>query len=233
MSRKMYTILKDLPLFKHLSDQEIESIALTSKKKTVKRGEHIFFQGEKHEAVYFIDEGTIKIYRNDIQGREQIVAVLKSGDMFPHIGFFQKSEYPANSIAMEQTDLIYILLSEFEKVLLEQPETAVKLYRMMGEKISELQQRLEAQILNDTYEKFIKWLLRFGNSYGKETEDGMVSVMIPLTNKEIAQMIGTTRETVSRILTKMKNHNLVHSDKKNKYIYDPESLTNELIKEKE
>lgn len=127
--------------------------------------------------------------------------------MFPHVGFFRKGEYPAYAEALEQSTLIAIPISKFESVLIENPELCIKVFKVLGEKIVDLQNRLEEQILNNTYEQIIKLLIRLAQKYGKEQEDGTILLKSEFTNKDLASMIGTTRETISRTLTKMKKTN--------------------------
>src|SRR5690606_7867404 len=150
--------------------------------------------------------------KNDFNGREQIVSVLKEGDMFPHVGFFRKGNYPAYSYVVENATLVVISISHFERLLLQHPQVCIKLFRVMGEKIVDLQNRLEAQILNNTYEQFIKLMLRLAESDGIDYKDGNKRLTSHYTNKELANMIGTTRETVSRTLTKLKKKELIDVD---------------------
>ena len=100
---------------------------------------------------------------------------------------------------------------------------------MLGEKIVDLQERLEAQILNNTYEQIIKLLIRLGNLHGEKKPDGSVLLKTDFTNKDLANMIGTTRETVSRTLTRMKKEELISSDSQGNMILDIDQLLNELI----
>src|SRR5699024_5041432 len=105
--------------------------------------------------VYFIQAGKVKIYKTDIQGKEQIFNVLQQGDMFPHQGFFRQDNYPAHAEALDDITLIYIPIESFENFLITHPEICVKLFRVLGDIIVDLQNRLEQQILHNTYEQII------------------------------------------------------------------------------
>ncbi|UII54592.1 Crp/Fnr family transcriptional regulator [Cytobacillus spongiae] len=222
-------VLSKFSLFRELNNQEIDKIIEISIPRDWKKGNHIFMQDEPIENVYFIVDGKIKIYKSDINGKEQIVAILKQGEMFPHVGFFRKGNYPAYSEALEDCTLVVVPINQFEKVLIANPELSIKVFKVLGEKIVDLQERLEAQILNNTYEQIIKLIVRLGNLHGQETADGKIVLKADFTNKDLANMIGTTRETVSRTLTKMKKKQLLEVTANGDMIYEKESLLDELI----
>ena len=97
-------VLAKFSLFRDLSEQEIYKIVDISISREWNKGSHVFLQDEPLENVYFINEGKIKIYKTDVNGKEQIVSILKSGEMFPHVGFFRKGGYPAFSEVLENVD---------------------------------------------------------------------------------------------------------------------------------
>jgi CRP/FNR family transcriptional regulator, cyclic AMP receptor protein len=222
-------VLSNFMLFRDLNEQEIEKIVQISLSRTWKKNSYIFLQGEPLDNVYFIDDGRVKIYKSDVNGREQIVSILKKGEMFPHVGFFRKGSYPANAEVLEKATLVVVPIAKFESVLIENPELCIKVFNVLGEKIVDLQNRLEEQILNNTYEQIIKLLIRLGEKHGTKNEDGNVVLKNEFTNKDLANMIGTTRETVSRTLTKMKKEELIEMDDEGNMIIDPDTLMDEIF----
>jgi len=221
-------VLADFTLFRELNDFELTKITEISIAREWKKQSHVFLQGDPLENVYFIYNGKIKIYKSDINGKEQIVAIAKKGEMFPHVGFFRKGDYPAYAEVLESSTLIAIPISKFENVLIENPELCIKVFKVLGEKIVDLQNRLEEQILNNTYEQIVKLLIRLAQKHGKEQEDGTIVLKSEFTNKDLANMIGTTRETISRTLTKMKKDELIEVDEEGNMIVDVEILMEEI-----
>ncbi|MEH7125252.1 Crp/Fnr family transcriptional regulator [Bacillus sp. JJ1532] len=222
-------VLSQFTLFKELSDSEIDKIVEISISREWKKGSHVFMQDDPLENVYFIQSGRIKIYKSDVNGREQIVAIAKNGDMFPHVGFFRKGGYPAFSEVLESSTLVVVPIDQFEKVLIENPELCIKVFKVLGEKIVDLQERLESQILNNTYEQIIKLLVRLAKIHGQKMDNGFYLLKAEFTNKDLANMIGTTRETVSRTLTKLKKDQLIETDSSGNIIIDPDSLLEEIL----
>ena len=221
-------VLSVFTLFRELNDFEITKISDIAITREWKKQSHVFLQGDPLENVYFIYDGKIKIYKSDINGKEQIVAIAKKGEMFPHVGFFRKGDYPAYAEVLEPSTLIAIPISKFETVLIENPELCIKVFKVLGEKIVDLQNRLEEQILNNTYEQIVKLLIRLAQKHGKEQEDGTIVLKSEFTNKDLANMIGTTRETISRTLTKMKKDELIEVDDEGNTIVDVEILMEEI-----
>ncbi|OLS40281.1 Crp/Fnr family transcriptional regulator [Bacillus sp. MRMR6] len=221
-------VLSEFTLFRDLDNYELGKIADISITREWKKQSHVFLQGDPLENVYFIYDGKIKIYKSDINGKEQIVAIAKKGEMFPHVGFFRKGEYPAYAEVLEPSTLIAVPISKFEGVLIENPNLCIKVFKVLGEKIVDLQNRLEEQILNNTYEQIVKLLIRLGQKHGKESADGTILLKSEFTNKDLANMIGTTRETISRTLTKMKKDEIIEVDDSGNMILDIDVLLEEI-----
>ncbi|MFB5194526.1 Crp/Fnr family transcriptional regulator [Neobacillus sp. KR4-4] len=221
-------VLADFTLFRELNEFELTKITDIAISRQWKKQSHVFLQGDPLENVYFIYDGKIKIYKSDINGKEQIVAIAKKGEMFPHVGFFRKGDYPAYAEVLESSTLIAIPISKFETVLIDNPELCIKVFKVLGEKIVDLQNRLEEQILNNTYEQIVKLLIRLAQNHGKEQEDGTILLKSEFTNKDLANMIGTTRETISRTLTKMKKDELIEVDDEGNMIVDIKILMEEI-----
>jgi len=221
-------VLADFTLFRELNDFELTKVADIAIAREWKKQSHVFLQGDPLENVYFIYDGKIKIYKSDVNGKEQIVAIAKKGEMFPHVGFFRKGDYPAFAEVLERSILIAVPISKFESVLIDNPELCIKVFKVLGEKIVDLQNRLEEQILNNTYEQIVKLLIRLAQNHGIEQEDGTILLRSEFTNRDLANMIGTTRETISRTLTKMKKDELIEVDKGGNMILDVEILMEEI-----
>lgn len=222
-------VLSEFSLFRELSEHEIYNIVDISISREWKKGSHVFLQEDPLENVYFIYEGKIKIYKTDMSGKEQIVSILKKGEMFPHIGFFRKGGYPACAEVLENAILVVVPIADFEKVLIENPELCIKMFKVLGEKLVEFQERLESQILHNTYQQIIQLLVRLGKTHGQELKDGRILLQSEFTNRDLANMIGTTRETVSRTLTKLKKENLIETNSEGNLIFNPAAFSVELF----
>ncbi|WP_099157192.1 Crp/Fnr family transcriptional regulator [Virgibacillus ndiopensis] len=228
-SQSIKNLLQKVPLFKDLTDYEMEPIVELAKFRMYRHGTHIFMQGDPLTNVYFIHEGKVKIYKSDSHGREQIVNFLQTDDMFPHAGFFRQDNYPANASILEDAVLIYIPIHSFEDFLYTHPEICVKLFRVLGDKLVDLQKRLEEKMLYNTYEQIIMLLLRLSKEYGVKYENQQTRIATQFTNRQLANMIGSTRETVSRTVSQLKKQNLLRIDSLGCFILDTDGMKNELF----
>lgn len=146
-------VLSDVPLFQELSSNEMRPLVDIAQNRFYKQRMYVFMQDDPLDRVFFIHSGKVKIYKTDISGKEQIVSVLEPGEMFPHAGFFRKGNYPAYAEVMEDSNLIVIPIVQFEEILVSYPDLCIKLFKVLGEKIIDLQGRLEAQVLYNTFEE--------------------------------------------------------------------------------
>ncbi|CAM3822011.1 Crp/Fnr family transcriptional regulator [Bacillus paramycoides] len=220
--------LREVFLFKELSEEELQPIVDISSLRTYKSKSFVFMQGAPLDRVFFIHSGKVKIQKTDATGKEQIVAVLQAGEMFPHAGFFRRGVFPAHAEIIETAQLIVTPIADFEKILIQYPELCIKLFKVLGEKIVDLQNRLEEQILHDTYEQIIMLLLRLCKSNGIQVND-TYTLKTQFTNRELANMIGSSRETVSRTISQLKRRKLIDLDENGCYIIDPNALEAEIL----
>jgi len=213
-------LLRTFDIFKKLNDYEIQPIIESTNIQQCPSQTMLFLQNEPITKVFFLVTGQVKVSRTNFDGKEQIVNILQARDMFPHQGFFRRSFYPANAQVIESSELLTISIADFEQFILLYPTISEKIYRMLGELISDLQNRLEAKILFTAHEQIIMQLMRLTKLHGQQINGDEYKIMINFTNQELANMIGTSRETVSRTLTLLRKNDLIKNDVDNLYIVD-------------
>ncbi|WP_313800560.1 Crp/Fnr family transcriptional regulator [Cytobacillus sp.] len=220
--------LKAVPLFKDLEKEELSHIIDIAQTRLYKHKLYVFMQGDPLDRVFFIHSGKIKIYKTDTSGREQIVSVLEAGEMFPHAGFFRQGNYPAHAEVIEEAQLITIPIEDFERILLSNPLLCIKLFKVLGEKIVDLQNRLEEQILHNTYEQIIMLFLRLCKTNGMKLDD-LYKITTHFTNRELANMIGTSRETVSRTISQLRKKDFLLTDEEGFFLVNRDGLKQEIL----
>jgi CRP/FNR family cyclic AMP-dependent transcriptional regulator len=221
--KEIVEFLKRVPLFSELNEDERTRLAEIATERRYARKQLVFMEGEPREAVYFICSGSIKIFKVDEDGDEQVINLLKEGEMFPHIGFFDDGPYPASAEVIQEATLLNIRLDDFERIILESPQIAMKLMRIMGRKMMALQQRLQEMISDDVYERVVHNLLRLAEESGKQKE-GTLVIEMPITHQDFANMVGASRESINRIFNRLKKENLLKSDRQSIAILDIERL---------
>jgi CRP/FNR family transcriptional regulator len=222
MSKKT-DYLSKFPFFHGLAVEDLDTVAGVMIEKKYPKNNVIFLEGEPGEAVFFIRQGRVKISKSTPDGREQILHMLKEGDIFAEVILFEQGTYPASAEAVENTVVYLLRNADMEALLQSQPLLAVKMLRLMGKRLRQAQLLIRDLALHDAYSRLAGLLLRFVRREGKETEDGTV-IELELTRQEIASMIGTSRETVVRILSRFQKEGILTLDKQRVIILDKQQL---------
>lgn len=216
--------LSEVPLFRGLDEREMSLlrellIPRFYKKKTV-----IFTEGSEGESVYIVQEGLVKAFKTDADGHEQIVNFLGPGSMFPHTGFFIASSYPATTEAVVDSRILAMPLSSFERLLASTPSMAMKVMRVMSEIIQELQSKLQELTGQDVQVRLQSFLSAMAQKQGRQQSDGSIRLTLPVTHQELANTIGTTRESVTRLLAQLRKDGLLRTERGGFIITDLEKL---------
>jgi CRP/FNR family transcriptional regulator len=211
--------LYDVPLFRDLNPQELARVEEIAIEREFKKKTTIFVEGSEKEAVFFIRDGLVKAYKTDEDGNEQIVSLLQPGEMFPHTGFFNQASYPATAEALVDTHLLAIPVRAFEQLVTAMPSIAIKLIDVMGAKIRELQQLLQQFTGHDVNGRIMAYLLQLADKHGVALESH-IHIGLPVTNQELANAIGTTRETVNRLLSQLKKQHILETHRSEIVILD-------------
>lgn len=215
-------ILQRVPLFSELNHEEISRLSMITSERIVNKKQFVFMEGEKREAVYFIRSGVVKTLRVDENGNEQVINLLQPGEMFPHVGFFDEGPYPSTAEAIQEAHLLVIRVDDFNELLMEYPRIAIKVMKMMGHQITQLAKRIQEFISDDVQHRIIHTLLRMA---GKSiNEDGSASIDMPITNQDLANMVGTSRETINRIFNQLKKDGIIEANRKRIYIPNIDEL---------
>ncbi|MCC2684937.1 MAG: Crp/Fnr family transcriptional regulator [Paenibacillaceae bacterium] len=216
-------ILKSVPLFRSLVPEELERISNIVIQRTFPKKTVIFIEGSEKEAVFFIRSGLVKTYKTDENGHEQIVSFLKEGDMFPHIGLFNKNPYPATAETIVDTVLLAIPVHQFEHLLLDMPSIAVKALGVLGEKIRELQEKIQEMSGQDVNQRAVSLLVKLAEQH-VVNKNGHIHIELPLTHQEFANTVGTSRETINRLLNHLRKEKIIDVERSRVIVLDLDAL---------
>ncbi len=216
-------ILRKIPFFEDLADGELSMIAAVMAEKSFARNALIFLEGDPGEGLFIIRQGRVKISKSSADGREQILHLLKEGDVFAEVVLFDQGVYPATAEAVEETRVWLLRNEEMEGLLQKHPKLAVKLLRLMGRRLRQAQLLIRDLALHDTCGRLAGLLLRFARREGEKTGKGII-LDLDLTRQELASMIGTSRETVARILSRFQKEGVLELDRQKIIIRDEQKL---------
>lgn len=201
----MQTFLKN-GFFSSFNEEEMKEVMSLFRMKKVKKKDMLFHEEEDCQAIYFISQGRIKTFKTDEEGREKIINILGEGEMFPHIGLFGGGLYPASAMVVEDGILYVIEVEKFLHLLEHNPSLSVKMLKIMEQKIRSLQEHLSGLLSRDIGERVWHILQGLGKASGTQIENG-IRIDMELTHQDLASMVGTTRETITRVLGQYRKEN--------------------------
>lgn len=215
--------LRKIPVFAHLSEQELKLIDQVVKVQQYPKGSIVFVEGEYGDELYFLISGNLKVCKTVADGGEKILHFLKSGDIFAEVLIFKGGEYPATVEAIEDCEVGIIGNKDLERILKERGDILYKILEVMAERLRAAQYHIRDLALRDVEGRLASSLLALVEDHGEETEDGHC-LNINLSQQQLASLVGTSRETVARILSSWKKQGLVEVEKQVIKIIDVEGL---------
>ncbi len=182
------------PLFFNLLE-DISALEFLEKK------EHLFFEGDKGENFYFLVSGKIKLYKITSAGKEVVVKIVNPGEIFAEITIIE-NYYPVNAFALEKSVVLRINGKKFLDFLSQNPELNRKFMFMLLQRVKTLLSRLEVVGTESVEERVKHYILDIASKKGKE-------FILPISKGELASLLFTSPETISRTLNKLKEKGLI------------------------
>jgi CRP/FNR family transcriptional regulator len=206
---KTEDFLRKIVIFKDLSQQSINRIEKRIQSFSFKKGDQVISEDDTARGVYFVHSGAVKLTKQDENGNEVIVCIKQKGDLFAEACLFtQKTEnYPATATMLQDGRVLFLDKIVLEKDLYDDPELAIQMIRYMSDSLREMTAQLRDVALLDVYAKTIKTLERLGKKFN--TGRNRWDIEIPLTVQEFATVVGATRESVSRVFSKLKRQEMI------------------------
>lgn len=215
-------LLKDIPLFKGLSDEVLEALERVSVVKTFPKNTILFSEGDQSDSFYIIRSGKVNVGINDEEGREVILSILGPGEYFGEIALMDGEPRSAYVMTKEPSQLIIISKSDFHELLSNHPDIMTNLFRGLLKRFREANKKIESLALMDVYGRVARLLTHLAATSGKKADGGpadlssdeRVTINERLTHQEIANMVGASREMVSRVLKELSNEGYISTEKK-------------------
>lgn len=196
---KEIEFLSQISLFSDLSAAEIKKIDKISFTKEVPGDEILFFENESGEAIYLILSGIVKISKISASGREKTLAILESGDFFGEMSLLDGGTRSATAQVLQKARLLVIHRQDFLRVLHNYPGIASKIISVLSRRLRETNRQLENAYFKTVTEKVKDLLRKIGREKGEEVETGTL-IEQRLTHQELANLVGASRESITRTL---------------------------------
>ncbi len=219
-------LLKSVSLFWDLKEEEFGYIADRMVSKKFENGNLIFLEESQGENLFFVVEGSVKITRLSKDGREVILAMLNSGDFFGEMSLLDGEARSANVIALEDTEVLTLNRKDFLEVLHNYPQIAIQLLKEMTSRLRKSDRQIVSLSLSDAEKRIALCIIRFADEQGT-IRNGQVTVpKIPI-QQDIANMAGTSRETVSRAMSVLEEEGYIQRSSRKLIILDYKNFIKE------
>lgn len=219
--------LKDIALFRDLSETELNFLLDRALALHYAPGQSIFVEGDPCEGLYVIESGQVKIFRVSPSGREQILTIEGAGSSIAELPVFDGGDYPASAAALTESTLLHVRKKDFQELCLAHPQVALKVVKLVGSRLRTMVNLINELSFSSVRHRLAALLLRLAEDTGKTTERGIVFVL-PSTNQELAAQIGTVRELISRNLGRFQGIGIIRLEGRRVTVRDVKALQAEI-----
>ena len=216
---KKIELLQSVSIFWDLNENDLGHIADKMVAKHFENGNYIFLEDSDGEQCFFVLEGSVKVTRLSKDGREVILAMLNEGDFFGEMSLLDGESRSANVIALEKTKVLTLDRNDFIAVVNDYPQIAVQLLKELARRLRKSDRQIASLSLSDAEKRIALCIIRFADEQGV-IQNGKVSIPKTPIQQDIANMAGTSRETVSRALGLLEKEDLIERNGRELIILD-------------
>ncbi len=212
--------LSATPLFKGLSQKELDEIGAIAKKRTFKRGESIFMEGDEADGFYIVCEGQVKIFKTSFEGKEQILHIYGPGNPFGEVPVFSGTRFPANAQALSNSLILFLPRAAFVDLIARQPSLSMNMLGELSMRLRQFTIQIENLSLKEVPSRLAAYLILLAEEQKRSDR-----VILTISKGQLASLLGTIPETLSRIFAKMSSQGLIRVDGREIYLLEMEGLS--------
>lgn len=216
--------LRNIPLFSALDDDAAGSLQKSMVQQTLKKGKHLFQEGDPGDRLYIVTQGKIKLTHASGDGRESLLMVLGPGDMFGELSLFDPGPRTSTAVAITDSDVLGLGNNDLRPWLTGRPEVAQSLLQALAHRLRRTNVIMSDLVFADVPGRVAKALIELGEKFGSRTPAGLM-VNHDLTQEELAQLVGASRETVNKALADFASRGWIRLETRSVEIFDVERLS--------
>ena len=221
--RRVLWYLRKVPLLQDLPADVLAKLAEKVELREIRRRQVIYLPGDPGTAVFLVNGGRVKVSKVTRDGKELTLSYRVPGEIFGETCLIDGEPREEMAEAMENALVTEIEREVFDELLRTQPSLGYKMTKILAQRRREIEAKIENLVFKDVNSKLAELLLRFSEEYGVEDARGTL-VALKITHQEMANLIGSTRETVSLTLAQFKKRGLIQSEGRKVIISDREGL---------
>lgn len=218
------SLLQHVPLFEDFCEDELRSVAPLFIERKYRKGTILFFEGDIGNELYIIRSGLVKIYRLEAD-KEITLALFRDGDFFGDMALIQKGfTRSATAETLEATSCYILSRAEFYRFLEQSPKLCLKLIEVTMDRLRKANEQIHNLTFLDVRSRILRTIRRLSEEYGKPAPGGWM-IDLKLTHQQLANMAGTVRESVTKVLQELQDQEIIRIDKKRIIVADLDQLT--------
>ena len=199
--------ISGIPLFEGLPPDELQELAEIVVKKDFKKGQMIFSEGDEGTGFYVVMAGRVKIFKLSLEGKEQILHIFGYGEPFGEVPVFTGRHFPAHAQAMEASRVFFFPREAFVALIRANPSIALNMLAVLSMRLRRFTVLIDDLSLKEVPGRLAAYLL-----YVSEQNQGTDELVLTITKSQLASLLGTIPETLSRIFGRMAKQGLIVSD---------------------
>jgi CRP/FNR family transcriptional regulator, cyclic AMP receptor protein len=218
-------LIRKVPLFSTLTDDEFSQIAHIFVMRAYRKGQIIFLEEETGNYMYLVLSGKVKVSKAGTGGKETILAIHRTGDFFGEMSLLDGKTSPATVSAMEDAKIISVSGSDFHKYLLHNEKVMLQIINVLCARLRQVWQT--QSLSSSTADARIRMgIYQLAKRHGIRDAHGTI-IDLKITHQELAEMVGTSRETVTRVLARLKDEGILEIDQRRMTLLDADALLRE------
>ncbi len=221
-------LLAQAPLFAELGADDLGALAAAMRQRQYRAGEPVFREGDPGTALYVIEDGEVKIVLGSSEGKEVVLSLLGRGDFFGELALLDGQPRSADAVTTAASRLWILERDHFLRLLAEQPRFAAALLAAMSRRFRRTDQLVHDAAFSDVRTRLIKVLLELAQSRGKPGPGGVV-ITSRLTQSDLANMVGATRESVNKWLRYYTQRGFLRHGRGQMTLVNPQALRADLL----
>jgi CRP-like cAMP-binding protein len=217
-------VIRKAPLFTALDDDAAASLLANMVSVKIAKGSVLFAEGDEGDQLYVIAEGKIKLGTSSGDGRENLLSILGPGEMFGELSLFDPGPRTSTATAVTDAKLLSLGQEKLLPWLIENPKVSLQLLASLAQRLRRTNEAVGDLVFSDVPGRVAKALIDLGERFGMKTDEGLF-VHHDLTQEELAQLVGASRETVNKALADFAGRNWLKLDGRAVLITDFERLS--------
>lgn len=217
--KKILDIISNIPLFNGLPVDQLEAIKQIAIEKQIKKGEMVVSEGDDGKGFFVIAEGRIKVFKVSAEGKEQILHIFGPGQPFGEVPVFAGQKFPASAQAIEKAKVLFLPRAAIVDLITANPSLALNMLAEMSRKLRLFAAQIENLSLKEMPARLASYLIHLADEQGEEQ-----MVTLKISKGQLASILGTIPETLSRMFAKLSGNNLIRVEGKKITLLDRTGL---------